>query len=132
MAYISLPDLPAHLRASEEAARAAATEDSGYDVVLRSGWHGQPETDPPVIGQVETLAAAQWWARQSYTQPGQGEVRRYGYRPHAEYGVGTWPSDAPTSDRAAAFEDASRELEARCEAERQRGPAFVETFRIEQ
>lgn len=129
MAYISLPDLPAHLRASEAAARESASEDSGFDIVLRSGWHGQPETDPPVIGQVETLAAAQWWARQSHTLSGQGVLRRYAYRPHAEYGVGTWPSDAPTSDRAAGFEAAARDLETRCEAERQRGPLFVEGFR---
>jgi hypothetical protein len=96
MAYLPLTDLPVAVRAAEQAARQTATDDSGYEIVLRPGCHGQPSDDPPVVGAVETLQAARALCRTAIGQPDHVPLRRYAYRPLTDYGPGTWPADAPT------------------------------------
>lgn len=46
MAYLPLADLPHPLCEVERAARGRATEDSGYEIVYRSGFHGRPAAGP--------------------------------------------------------------------------------------
>jgi hypothetical protein len=99
MAFLfSLSDVPAIARQAERAARQRATETSGYEIVLRPGWHGEPADSPPVCGYVESLEAAQAFARATHKQPCLGKCRMYAYRPFTEHGPGIFPKDAPGRD----------------------------------
>lgn len=77
------------------------------------------------MGAVETLAAAEWYARR-LIRVGQGRrLRAYAYRPYSEYGAGTYPADAPTDPEAEAFARAAEES-------RERSEALAESFAARQ
>lgn len=111
MAYIDLTELPARLRADERTARESATDDSGYEIVYRSGFHGRPASDPPAVGVVETIEAAEWFTRKLVETAPHQRMRPYAYRPYSEYGAGTFPADAPTSPEAEGFARAIEDIE---------------------
>lgn len=96
MSYINLSELPTAIQGPEKLARALARPDEGgYEIVLRPGCHGRPSFDPPVVGVVETCAAALALVRER-TRTASGWHRRLAYRPFGSSGPGTYPEDAPS------------------------------------
>ena len=116
MAYIDISELPSHLRAAERDARERASDDSGFDIVWRSGFHGQPSDDPSVLGVVETRGAAEWFARHLIEMPDRRKLRPYAYRPYSEWGAGTFPANAPTDPAGSFARERAVAEAAACEA----------------
>lgn len=91
MSPIALSNIPATARDAERRARAQATDNSGYEIVVRPGCHGRPPSDPPVVGYVESLTAARALAAELTRMPDGSQHRRLSYRPFGEFGPGCWP-----------------------------------------
>lgn len=63
--------------------RAAALQAAQYEMVVAPGCHSQPHFDPPRIGWVCALSAAEAMAAQLTHMPGNTSHRRIAYQVHA-------------------------------------------------